>query len=82
MQERLKKVLDDLTVLEGAGQLIVLADRRVQDDLALDDAQRGKIEDLTKDFARRRLDSLGDFREMSSPERRARFWNWRGPTTA
>ncbi len=73
VQERLKKVLDDLTVLEGAGQLIVLADRRVQDDLALDDAQRGKIEDLTKDFARRRLDSLGDFREMSSPERRSRF---------
>jgi hypothetical protein len=73
VQERLKKVLDDLTVLEGAGQLIMLADRRVQDDLALDDAQRGKIEDLTRDFAQRRLDSLGDFREMSSPDRRSRF---------
>ncbi len=73
VQERLKKILDDLTVLEGAGQLIVLSDPRVQADLALNDAQRGKIAALTEDFAQRRLASLHDFGELSSPERRARF---------
>jgi serine/threonine protein kinase len=73
VQNRLKKILDDLTVLEGAGQLIVLSDRRVQADLVLDDAQRGKIEALTEVFTQRRLDSLHDFRELSSPERRSRF---------
>ena len=69
VQERLKKILDDLTVLEGAGQLIVLSDPRVQADLALNDAQRGKIAALTEDFAQRRLASLHDFGELSSPER-------------
>ena len=34
---------------------------------------RGKIAALTEDFAQRRLASLHDFGELSSPERRARF---------
>ena len=72
-QERLKKMLNDLTVLEGAGQVIVLADRRVQDDLALNDAQRTKIAALAEDFTERRLASLHNFRELSSPDRRSRF---------
>ena len=73
VQDQLKKILDDLTVLEGAGQLILLSDRRVQADLGLNKAQREKIDALAEDFAKKRLDTLSDFREMSSPDRRSRF---------
>ena len=73
VQDRLKRILDELTVLEGAGQIILLSDRRVQADVALDDAQRRQIESITKDFARRRLEALRDFHQLSSPQRRSRF---------
>ena len=73
VQDRLKKILDELTVLEGAGQIILLSDRRVQADVALDDAQRRQIESITKDFAKRRLEALRDFHQLSSPQRRSRF---------
>jgi eukaryotic-like serine/threonine-protein kinase len=73
VQDKLKKILDDLSVLEGAGQLILLSNRVVQADLALDDAQRKRIELVTRDFDRRRFDSLDNFNQLSLPERRARF---------
>ena len=68
VQDRLKKILDDLIRLGGAGQLILLSDRQVQADLALNDAQRQQIEALTAEFAQRRLDSLHDFFQPSSPD--------------
>ena len=73
VQNRLKKILDDLSVLEGAGQLILLSERLVQNDLALDDAQRQRIEGIAKDFDQRRSDSLHDFNRLSFSERRSRF---------
>ena len=73
VQNRLKKILDDLSVIEGAGQLILLSNRQVQTDLTLDDAQRKRIERITKDFDQRRFDSLGNFNQLSLSERRLRF---------
>ena len=73
VQNRLKKILDDLSLLEGAGQLILLSNRQVQDGLALDVAQRSQLESITRDFDRRRFDSLHNFSRLSLPERRSRF---------
>ena len=73
VQNRLKKILDDLSVLEGAGQLILLAEPSVQADLALDNAQRKRIEGIAKDFDQRRFDSLRDFNQLSLSERQSRF---------
>ncbi|MCE9555375.1 MAG: serine/threonine protein kinase [Planctomycetes bacterium] len=73
VRERLKKSLDDLTVLEGAGQFILLSDSRVQADLVVTDNQRQAIESLNEQFAQRRLDFLHDGSQQSPDERRARF---------
>ncbi len=43
VQERLRKILDDLAVMEGAGQLMMLSDAAVQDDLRLSVPQRQEI---------------------------------------
>ena len=81
VQDRLKKILDDLTVLEGAGQLILLSDRRVQTDLGMDKAQREKIDARTEEFSKKRLDTL-DFRECPRPSGDPGFWNWPAPMIA
>ncbi len=73
VQNRLKKILDDLSVLEGAGQLILLSEHLVQADLALDNAQRRQIESIARDFDQRRFDSLHNFNQLSLSERRSRF---------
>ena len=73
VKNRLKKILDDLSVLEGAGQLILLSESVVQADLALDGVQRRRIESMVKDFDQRRFDSLLDFKQLSFAERRSRF---------
>jgi len=73
VQDRLKKILDELTVMEGAGQFILLCDRRVQADLDLNDSQQRKIEALSEEFAQRRLDSLHDYHQPSSPANRSQF---------
>jgi serine/threonine protein kinase len=45
-QERVKKLLTDLAVLQGAGQLWLLSQPAVLDDLGLTDEQRKKVKDL------------------------------------
>ena len=73
VQNRLKKILDDLSVLEGAGQLVLLSEPVVQADLALDHAQRKRIEGIAKDFDQRRSEALHNFNQLSFSERRSRF---------
>jgi serine/threonine protein kinase len=73
VETRLKKVLDDLTVLEGAGQIIVLSLRQVQADLGLDSAQRKRLESIASDFNQRRFESLHNFNQLSLSERQSRF---------
>jgi hypothetical protein len=66
-------VLDDLSLLEGAGQLILLSDRRIQDDLGLTDQQRQQVEAIAQKFSQRRLDSLEHFARLTLVQRRERF---------
>lgn len=73
VQERLKKILDDLAVMEGAGQFILLADRRVQADLALEDRQCEQIEAVTEQSTPKRLDSFRDFHRLTPAQRRTKF---------
>jgi serine/threonine protein kinase len=73
VQQRLKKVLDDLSKLEGAGQLGLLADPRVQADLGLNEDQRARVGAMTEQLVQKRSDSFHDFHHLSTPERRARF---------
>ena len=81
VQERLKKILDDLTVLEGAGQLILLADRRVQDDLALDDAQRGEDRGPRQGFRAATVAiRCATSANCPRPSGDRGSWNWPGPT--
>ena len=73
VEKRIKKVLDDLSLLEGAGQLILLSDRRIQDDLGLTDQQRQQVEAIAQKFSQRRLDSLEHFARLTLVQRRERF---------
>jgi serine/threonine protein kinase len=73
VEKRIKKVLDDLSLLEGAGQLILLSDRRIQDDLGLNDSQRKQLEATAQTFSQRRRDSLDHFSRLTPRERRERY---------
>jgi eukaryotic-like serine/threonine-protein kinase len=73
VKNRLKKILDDLSVLEGAGQLILLSESVIQTDLKLDNDQRRRIENIARDSDERRFNSLHDFNQLSFSERRSRF---------
>jgi len=76
VRERLTKILDDLTVLEGAGELALLSEPSIQQDLGLTEAQRARIQVVTQQFAQSRLDSIRDFHQISAADRRARFLQW------
>jgi serine/threonine protein kinase len=76
VREKVKKILDDLSVLEGAGHLVLLSDERIQADLALTAAQRRQLAAITQEFSQRRLASLRDLAQLSPNERRARFFEW------
>ena len=73
VEKRLKKILDDLSVIEGAGQLLLLSDQRVQTELAFRRDQREQIDTLTQQFAQVRRDSLRDFDRLTPAERRSKF---------
>jgi predicted nucleic acid-binding Zn ribbon protein len=73
VEKRIKKVLDDLSLLEGAGQLILLSDHRIQDDLELTDPQRKQIEAIDQHFSQRRRDALENFARLTLAQRRQRF---------
>jgi serine/threonine protein kinase len=72
-QERVKKILADLAVLQGAGQLHLLGQPAVLDDLDLPAEQRKKIEELSRRLDRQRSETFKDFGRLSAEERRKRF---------
>jgi hypothetical protein len=73
VRDRLKKILDELTVMDGAGQFILLSDHRAQADLGLSESQQRRIESLSEEFAQRRLDSWHNYHQSSSPASRSQF---------
>jgi serine/threonine protein kinase len=72
-RDRVQKILDDLVVLQGAGQLFLLNEQAVLEDLRLSPDQRSGIADLSKRRTVQLQDSFRDFHRLSSDERRERF---------
>ena len=72
-QGRVKKILADLAVLQGAGQFVLLTDRAVLDDLRLSDEQHEQIRTLTERMEEQRKKKFKAFYKMSAAERQRRF---------
>ncbi len=51
-RRRVEVILAELSALEGTGQLILLGDRAVQDDLGLTSAQRARVKQLADNLGR------------------------------
>jgi serine/threonine protein kinase len=73
VQKRLQKVLEDLAAIEGASQLILLEEKSVQDDLALDESKKRQIDAITQDINRQRPILSRDFQDLTPAERREKF---------
>src|SRR5262249_50784662 len=70
---RVEKILADLAVLQGAGQLFLLDASAVLDDLRLSAEQRQRVGDFSKRLAEQRHQSFHAFHRMSPAERQRRF---------
>ena len=73
VQQRLKKVLDDLLVMEGAGQLVLLENKDVQRDLGLTAADEQRIDAIARQFSQQCQELLQDYGQLTPNERRVRF---------
>jgi serine/threonine protein kinase len=67
--KRVEKILADLAALRAAGQLNLLSQTPVLDDLRLDDGQRTKVRELSARAARQWRESLRDVGRVSAAER-------------
>jgi serine/threonine protein kinase len=72
-QARIEKILDDLAVLEGAGQLDFLEQPSVLDDLRLSGEERERVAELSRHLRKQRWESFREFGRLSSSERQKRF---------
>ena len=73
VQRRLRKVLDDLSVMEGAFQLVLLAEKSVQADLGLNQALCARIDASAREFSEQHLALLRGYQQLASTARRERF---------
>lgn len=72
-RDRVKKILDDLAVLQGAGQFFLLNDGAVLDDLGLDGEQRIHLRETLQHQAEQGHESFRAFHRLAPEERRQRF---------
>jgi serine/threonine protein kinase len=72
-QEHVRKILDDLAVLQGSGQLFLLYNPDVQKDLDLSKAQHDKLDKLTRDLDEQRKNMFEEFRRLTAEVRKQRF---------
>jgi serine/threonine protein kinase len=70
---RVRQILDDLAVMQGAGQHPLLKEPAVLDDLRLQPGQREQVRERMDAMDKRWGDSFEDFRRLSPDERRERF---------
>jgi hypothetical protein len=70
---RVRQILDDLAVMQGAGQHPLLKESPVLDDLRLRPEQRERVKELTDAMDRRWGESFRGFGRLSPDERRERF---------
>ena len=73
VQQRLRKVLDDLLVMEGAGQLLLLAEKSVQLDLAFGEKDQDRIDRIARQFSEQSLELLQGYQQLTPNARRARL---------
>jgi serine/threonine protein kinase len=72
-RERVRKIVEDLAVLQGAWQLPLLRYRDVLDDLGASEEQREKITQLATLMEAERLEPFRDHHRSPTPEQRQRF---------
>lgn len=72
-RDRVKRILADLAVLQGAGQFFMLNDEAVLNDLGLSPEQRQSIAELSRRMAEQRDASFKEFHRLAEEERRKRF---------
>ena len=72
-QARVKKILADLAVLQGAGQFVLLNNGSVLDDLRLSAEQRDQIRALKELMDKQRNETFKAFFRMTAAERQRRF---------
>ncbi len=72
-RDRVKKIVDDLAVLQGAWQHLLLRDKAVLDDLRLSDEQRVRVADLTRRMDERGPEAFRDYHRLPPDERRRPF---------
>jgi serine/threonine protein kinase len=73
VEKRLQKVLDDLLVVEGIGQLLLLTEKDVQTDLGLREADSQHVQQIAREFSQQSMTLLRGDAHATSQERRARF---------
>jgi hypothetical protein len=72
-RDRVRRILDDLAVLQGAGQIFLLSEPAVLDDLKLSREQRGRVAELSRRLADQRHEKLQGFYRLTPDERQRRF---------
>lgn len=72
-RDRVKRILRDLAALQGAGQMFLLKDNGVLDDLKADADQREQLAELTKRLDDQRDESFREFHKLGADERKKRF---------
>jgi eukaryotic-like serine/threonine-protein kinase len=72
-RDRVRQILDDLAVMQGSGQLFLLNEKVVLDDLELSEDQRDSLSELNKRLESQRHNMFHEFHRLSTEERNQRF---------
>jgi hypothetical protein len=72
-RKQVQQILDDLAALQGAGQLHLLREPAVLDDLGLAGEQRDRVVALSSALHNRTMDVFREFRQLTPEQRRQRF---------
>ena len=72
-RDKVKRIVDDLTVLQGAGQYFLLRDKGVLADLEVKDDQRQKLAEWSKRLDEKQPKVFRDFHLLKPSERTERF---------
>jgi eukaryotic-like serine/threonine-protein kinase len=72
-RDLVKKILDDLAMLQGAGRHFLLKEPAVLDDLELSRDQRERITELFERLNKQRQEAFEEFRHLTPEERQKRF---------
>jgi hypothetical protein len=72
-RDRVQKILADLAIFEGAGQMFLLSEKAVLDDLGLNEESRQQLASTMQRMATEGQELFREFRRLTPAERRERF---------